>query len=294
MRSAGYSEGGGTMSEVFSSIGIAEFLTPDRVGSLVWAVVTFIVGILLARLAASATARAIRNRVSAHEALLVRRLTFYVLAAIVIIATMQQLGFKPGVLLGTAGILSIAVGFASQTSVSNLISGLFLVAERPFSIGDQLEVDGRIGEILSIDLLSVKLRMFDNVMIRVPNESVIKSTVLVRTRFPIRRVDLQIGVAYKENTEKVREILFEVADRNPLCLDEPEPRFIYKGYGDSALLIQFSVWAARENFLPVRTSMYEEIKAAFDEQGIEIPFPHRTLYTGSITEPFPVRVVDGT
>jgi small-conductance mechanosensitive channel len=282
------------MSGLFSGLGISEFLTPDRVVSLVWALVTFLVGIFLARMISSAIGRSIRKRAGAHEALLVRRLAFYGLLAIVIVVTMQQLGFKPGVLLGTAGILSIAIGFASQTSVSNLISGLFLMTERPFTVGDQLEVDGRIGEVLSVDLLSVKLRMFDNVMMRVPNEHMIKSTVLVRTRFPIRRVDVQIGVAYKEDTAKVREILFEVADRNPLCLDEPAPRFIYKGYGDSALELQFSVWSTRENFFQVRTGLHEQIKTAFDEQGIEIPFPHRTLYTGSVTEPFPVRVIDGT
>ena len=94
--------------------------------------------------------------------------------------------------------------------------------------------------------------------------------------------------------EKVRKILFDVADRNPICLDEPQPLFIYKGYGDSALELQFSVWAKRQNFLALRNSIREEIKAAFDENGIEIPFPHRTLYTGSVTEPFPVRVVEGT
>ena len=96
----------------------------------------------------------------------------------------------------------------------------------------------------------------------------------------------------KENTERVRGILLKVADRNPLCLDEPKPLFIYRGYGNSALEIQFSVWAKRENFLPLRNSIHEEIKFAFDENGIEIPFPHRTLYTGSVTEPFPIRVVE--
>ncbi len=282
------------MSELFSGIGISEFLTADRVGSLVWALITLLTGILLARLTSSAIGRAIRKRVGDHEALLFRRLSFYTLLAIVIVVTMQQLGFKPGVLLGTAGILSIAIGFASQTSVSNLISGLFLMTERPFKVGDQLEIDGRVGVVLSIDLLSVKLRMFDNVMMRVPNEHMIKTTVLNRTRFPIRRADIQIGVAYKENTVKVREILFDVADRNPLCLDEPAPRFIYRGYGNSALELQFSVWCARENFFEVRTGLHEQIKAAFDDNGIEIPFPHRTLYTGSVTEPFPVRVVEGT
>jgi small-conductance mechanosensitive channel len=82
-----------------------------------------------------------------------------------------------------------------------------------------------------------------------------------------------------------------VADRNPLCLDEPKPLFIFLGFGDSSLQIQFSVWAKRENFLDLRNTLQEEIKIGFDAAGIEIPFPHRTLYAGSVTEPFPVRVV---
>ena len=77
-----------------------------------------------------------------------------------------------------------------------------------------------------------------------------------------------------------------------LLFDEPPPLFIYKGYGDSALELQFSVWAKRENFLLLRNTMQAEIKKVFDENDIEIPFPHRTLYTGSVTEPFPVRMVD--
>ena len=86
----------------------------------------------------------------------------------------------------------------------------------------------------------------------------------------------------------------DVADKNVLCLDEPKPLFIFLGYGDSALNIQLSVWAKRENFLDLRNSIYEEIKEAFDANGIEIPFPHITLYTGSVTDPFPVLLSDGS
>ena len=146
--------------------------------------------------------------------------------------------------------------------------------------------------MLSIDLLAVKLRTFDNLFVRVANENLIKSEITNLTRFPIRRVDLQIGVAYKEDLEKVFEVLSDVADRNPLCLEEPKPLFIFEGYGDSALIFQFSIWAQRENFLELKTGIQLEIKEAFDAQGIEIPFPHRTLYTGSITDPFPVRIVE--
>ena len=90
----------------------------------------------------------------------------------------------------------------------------------------------------------------------------------------------------------VRELLFEVADAYPLCLDEPRPLVIFQGFGDSSLDLQFSVWAARENFLALRNNLPEAIKKAFDANGIEIPFPHRTFYTGSQTEPLPIQVSD--
>jgi small-conductance mechanosensitive channel len=154
-----------------------------------------------------------------------------------------------------------------------------------------IQAGGTTGEVLSIDLLSVKLRTFDNQFVRIPNENLIKSEVRTLTKFPIRRVDLQIGVAYKEDIEKVREVLFDLVDKNPLCLEEPKPVFIFQGFGDSAVTMQFSPWAMRENFLELKNSLQLEIKQRFDAEGIEIPFPQRSLHAGSETEPFPVRLV---
>ncbi|MBU1698517.1 MAG: mechanosensitive ion channel family protein [Candidatus Eisenbacteria bacterium] len=280
------------MTGFLESLGLSQILTPDRLVSLLKAVLTLIIGVLLARLASSAAAKVIKGRMSLHEAVIVRRLVFYILTGLVLATALHQLGFQLGVLLGAAGILTVAIGFASQTSASNLISGLFLIAERPFAVGDLVMVENTTGIVQSIDLLSVKLRTFDNLFVRVPNEHIIKSIVTNVTRFPIRRVDIEVGIAYKENVEKVRGILFGVADRNPLCLDDPKPILIFMGYGDSALEFKFCVWGASGNFLDLMNSIKEEIKVAFDDQGIEIPFPHRTLYTGSVTEPFPVRVVE--
>ena len=123
------------------------------------------------------------------------------------VSALRELGFDLSVVLGAAGILSVAIGFASQTSTSNLISGLFLMLERPFSIGDVIKVDSTTGEVISIDLLSVKIRTFDNLFVRSPNESMIKTQVTTLTKFPIRRADLQVGIAFKEDIERVKEIL---------------------------------------------------------------------------------------
>ena len=279
------------MSAWWNETGLSGLMTPEQFMNLLRAVLILIAGLVVARLAGSVAGRAAGARFGKQESMVARRLVFYGLIGLTLAATLNQLGFNLGVLLGAAGILTVAIGFASQTSASNLISGLFLIAERSFVVGDVITIEEQTGEVLSIDLLSVKLRTFDNLMVRVPNESIIKTRVTNLKRFPLRRADLQIGVAYKEDLTRVHDILLRVAEANPLCLDEPETVFIFKGYGDSALEMQFSVWGVRENFLNLRNSMYLEIKAAFDEAGIEIPFPHRTIYTGEVTKPFPVRVV---
>lgn len=280
------------MSEWLRSLGIGEWFSTEQAVIILQAVITLVVGLVLARLVSSVVGKFLANRTTRQASALAQRVTLYVLVVLVAASTVHQLGFKLGVLLGAAGVLTVAVGFAAQTSASNLISGLFLIAERPFVLGDVIRVSDVTGEVHSIDLLSVKLRTFDNLYVRVPNEELIKSRITNLTHFPVRRNDIQLGVAYKEDLSKVKAILFEIADRSPLCLHEPAPLFIFKKFGDSALEFQFSVWALRENYLALNNTIQEEIKQVFDEQGIEIPFPHRTLYPGSASAPFPVQVVD--
>ncbi len=269
-----------------------EYLSDERAWSLLRALLLVVFGFVFARIASALAGRVLGTRLTGSQLLLVRRIAFYLLLAIFITSALRELGFSLATLLGAAGIFSVALGFASQTSASNFVSGLFLMVEKPFGIGDIIKVGNTTGEVLSIDLLSVKLRTFDNLYVRIPNESILKGESTTLTRFPVRRADLLVGIAYKEDINRVRDILMQVADLNPLCLEEPRPLFIFQGFGDSSLNLQFSVWAKRENFLDLKNSIQVEIKQAFDEAGIEIPFPHRSLYTGSVTEPFPVVVVE--
>jgi small-conductance mechanosensitive channel len=91
-------------------------------------------------------------------------------------------------------------------------------------------------------------------------------------------LDLQLRIGYSEDIDRVHEVLLGVARANPLCLDEPQPQFFFKGFGDSMVEIQFSVWVTRENFIEVRNRMHADVKRALDEAGIEIPFPQRVLH----------------
>jgi small-conductance mechanosensitive channel len=234
-----------------------------------------------------------KRKLTPQANMLLRKGIFYTGSICIIISILYQLGFKMTAVLGAAGIVGIAIGFASQTSVSNIISGIFLISEQPFQIGDLIKIGDTKGVVLSIDLLSIKLRTFDNQFVRIPNEALIKTQVNNITRFPIRRLDIELGVAYKENVEHVKTILSEIARKNTYCLDEPEPLILFKNFGNSALEFLFAVWCVKADYLKLRQTIMQDIKERFDAEGIEIPFPHRTLYTGSVTDPFPVRVVEG-
>jgi len=247
-----------------------------------------IIGLGIARLLSRLVFRAVVGPMGVNTAATLRRIIGYTLTVVVLMWALRELGFSLGVLLGAAGVLSVALGFASQTSASNLVSGIFLVVEKSFVVGDVIKVGNTTGEVLSIDLLSVKLRTFDNLYVRVPNETLIKGEITNISRFPIRRLDLQVGVAYKEDIGRVHELLISIADAFDLCLDQPRPLVIFQAFGESSIDLQLSVWASRENFLLLRNQMPERIKQAFDSAGIEIPFPHRTIYTGSVTDPFPI------
>ncbi|MFH1531937.1 MAG: mechanosensitive ion channel family protein [Pseudomonadota bacterium] len=266
------------------------WVEPETAWTALRVVVILGVGLPAARGLARLVGRGAGRRFSLQSAMVTKKIVFYTAFLILLMMVLHELGFHLGTLLGAAGIVGIALGFASQTSVSNIISGLFLISERSFEVGDIIEVNSTTGVVLSIDLLSAKVRTFDNRVVRIPNETLIKADVVNYTHFPIRRLDLPIGVAYKEDVVRVEAILREVADRNPLSLDEPEPLFVFKGFGDSALELQFCVWFKKEDRLAIQTSMLRDIKAAFDAAGVEIPFPHRTIYTGAVTEPFPVRI----
>ena len=250
------------------------------------------VGFPLVALVSNTISGLSKNKMSAQGVMLLRKSIFYIGTTVIILMILQNLEFKLGVLLGAVGVTGIAIGFASQTSVSNIISGLFLISERPFEIGDLIRVGDTTGEVMSIDLMSVKLRTFDNQFIRLPNENLIKTQVNNLTHYPIRRFDIQVGVAYKEDVNRVKAVLFDIAKEHPHVLDEPEPLILLQNFGDSSLDFLFAVWCIKEDYLLLKQTMHDLIKSRFDADDIEIPFPHISLYTGSVTDPFPIQVVD--
>ena len=271
---------------------ITALLDEPRFYVVLRSVLLAVIGWPLIHLASVGVSKLVRHRATEQAGMLLGKAVYYGGILLLVAIIMQNLGFQLTAVLGAAGIMVAAIGFASQTSLSNIISGLFLIGERPFSVGDLIDVGGTVGVVLSIDLLSIKLRTMDNRFIRVPNETLIKSLVITITRFPVRRMDITIGVAYKENVKWVMELLVEIADANPYSLDEPRPLILFKEFGSSSLELLLGVWFSKTDFLNLKNSIMCQIKERFDKEGIEIAFPHLTVYSGSDTKPFPLRITE--
>lgn len=271
---------------------VYKYLSEETVHQIIRVLLIIVISIPVLLLFRGWARRFFTKKYASHYGMLAGKVVFYTGIILMIITVMGQLGISLAPLLAGAGIVGVALGFASQTSVSNIISGLFLIAEQPFKVDDIINVGGTIGIVMSIDVLSVKLRTFDNMFVRIPNETIIKTQVINLTRFPIRRFNAKVSVAYKEDIEKVREILMEVAEKNQYSLSEPEPQIIFEAFGTSSIDLDFRIWAPVDEWILLKNTIQEEIKKRFDEEGIEIPFPHVSFYTGEASKPLPIELIE--
>ena len=263
------------MSAVADAIGAA--VGDPRVSGWVRAVIVLVVGLVVVR-GVSLVVRAIAMRMAEpRRATLLGKAALYVGSLIVAFAALRETGANLSVLLGAAGVLTVAIGFASQTSASNVISGLFLLGERPFVVGDIIRVGDVIGTVEAVDLVSVKLRTFDNLYVRIPNETLFRSNIVNQTHYRLRRIDIEFALPVREDIPRVRELLLDVAAHDPRVLDEPPAVFMIHGINDAGLMVRFSAWVTRENYLEQRTRLYEEVIGALRAGDVQLAWPHRSV-----------------
>ncbi len=182
-------------------------------------------------------------------------------------------------ILGAAGVAGIAIGFASQTALSNLISGFFLISESSFKIGDYVRVDQMEGTVESINLLSIYLRQPDHSLIRIPCETLIKNPLVNMTNDKIRRCDLDVGVDYGCKLARVRQIVEKVVAEHPTFFtDEKHRTFVmFLSFGESSLNLRVGAWCHTKDYNDARYALATALLQAFATAGISIPFPIRDV-----------------
>lgn len=216
------------------------------------------------------------------------KLTGYLLVAAGFFIALQMNNVNLSSLTVLAGAIGVGVGFGMQNIINNFVSGLIILAERPITIGDRIEVGNVAGQVTHINLRSTAVVTNDNISIIVPNSDLTSHAVTNWSHGdPTVRIRLPVGVAYGTDPEKLQNILTEVAKEHPKVLADPAPDVFFNGFGDSSLNFELAVWTAEMSSKPrrFRSELYYAIEKKLRENHIEIPFPQRDLHlrSGKIT-----------
>ncbi len=255
------------------------------VESLIIGAMIMIGGIIIARIAGMIFRRYIAANLPESTSKTAYKLVYYGIITITLLAVITSQGIDLSGLMVAGGIFGIIIGFATQSVVSNLISGIFLMFDRPAKAGDLIEITGSnvYGKLMDVTVFSTRIRLFDGSIMRVPNEKVFTSEIRNVSGSAIRRVDVTLGVAYDEDIDHVIGIIKKSLEDMPYVLREPEPT-VWTEMGDSNINLKVLTWTPRDEWDQVGPILLNVIKKSLDREGIKIPFPQRTIHYAENTK----------
>ena len=214
-----------------------------------------------------------RGNVDATSSSFIMTLLKFIMLTFGVMQALTATGINTAALLTSLGIAGLTIGFAARDSLSNLISGILIFLDRPFVIGDLVEVEGHYGRVDRITLRSTRVVTSDGRMLAVPNSSVINSTVASYTNFPNLRLDVAVNISVKEDVDRAREMLLNLVHDDPDYMKEPQPRVVVTGLNDYNTAIELQAWIHNERQHVVkRFELREKIFKSFTAAGIEMPF----------------------
>jgi small-conductance mechanosensitive channel len=236
---------------------------------------TIIIALVIAQIVSLNLRRLFSGKVHGRDLEVIEKIVYWAVVIAAAFIIFSQLRVDLSGLLIAGGFASIVIGIASQSVVGNLISGFFLLVERPISVGDEVLIGSLGGYVEDIRILSTLVRTHDGVYTRVPNQEVFTSNITNYVAHPARRVEYSIGVSYGENPGRVREIILGVLQASPYALVHPEPEVNVSAIADDRLVLTVYFWTPSRSYTAARSAVLEGIQKDLVGSGIEIPPPRR-------------------
>ena len=236
--------------------------------------------VFIARLVQSLAARGIR-RVSQLSKLMqdfLARAVFWLTFLVGLLVALSLAGVNITPLFAVVGGASFILAFAMQETLGNLASGMMIMINKPFDVGDLVDTNGILGEVEAVSIVSTTVRTLDNQVVILPNSSVWGSIITNVTVSPIRRVDMVFGIGYADDIDTAMGVLQELVANHPKILEEPAPNIRVHELADSSVNFICRPWAKTENYWEVYWDLTRQVKEGFDAAGVSIPFPQRDVH----------------
>lgn len=263
-----------TLSDIFNSISGSSLIL-----KFLLVVVTIIGTVLIAKVATIYFRRSLKEKISKDHLDIILKVVYYSIIIIAIVFfVFPIIGVEPSGLLVAGGVVGLVIGFASQSIVGNLISGFFLMIERPIKVGNQVNIGGNSGWVEDISIISTIIRTYDGLYVRIPNEKVFTSSITNYVAHVARRFEYMVGIRYSDDADEAISIIKKLIESHPFTLKSPGPLVFVDNLGDNAVNITVKIWAPTTNWYGVKTEILWKIKKTLEENGIEIAFPQRVVW----------------
>lgn len=197
----------------------------------------------------------------------------YVILIFAIVTALDQIGVNIASLIAGLGIAGIAIGFAAKDTLSNVVAGIFIFWDRPFYIGDLVEIEGEYGEVQNITLRTTRIVTPDGRLVSIPNQKIAENKIISYTMFPHLRLDIGVTIGTGEAIEPARQELLKLVKNDKRFLADKEPIVLVKELGDYYTALELRVWLDdTKTHIPIRAELREKIFNAFNAAGIDMPF----------------------
>jgi small conductance mechanosensitive channel len=240
-----------------------------------------ITGRFLSRLISRGVAKSLARPQVGMSHLLKRMTVTFTKNAVFILALvfgLAQLGFSLGPLLAGFGVVGFILGFAMQDSLSNLAAGMMILINRPYDVGDLVDISGVFGKVENMSMVSTSILTLDNQKLVVPNSKIWGDVIKNVTDQRVRRVDMTFGISYTDDIPHAEEVLKDILEKHERVLDDPEPMVRLHTLGESSVDFVVRPWVKTDDYWDIYWDVTREVKMRFDAEGISIPFPQRDVH----------------
>jgi small-conductance mechanosensitive channel len=223
--------------------------------------------------------RSLKEKMSKdHLEIILKLISYTIITVAVLFFVLPALDVEASSILVAGSVVGLVIGFASQSIVGNLISGIFLMIERPIKVGNLVNIDGNSGSVEDISLISTIIRTYDGLYVRIPNQSVFTTNITNYVANVARRFEYVVGIRYTDDADQAKAIIKDIIREHPFALKNPAPMVFVDTLGDNAVNIIVRIWAPSTDWYGIKTELLWIIKKTLEENGIEIAFPQRTLW----------------